>query len=73
MNGNIVKYKHHHRTVSVYEELKGKHRAHCLCYDCRYFKPGEADNCIIAQKLYTFDIEHGVTTPVWECEVFKEV
>jgi hypothetical protein len=26
----IIKYKHHGREVFVQEELKGKHREHCL-------------------------------------------
>ena len=35
---SIVKYKHHGVNVSVREDLKGKHREHCLCWICLEIK-----------------------------------
>ena len=67
MTSPIVQHIHHGRLVSVYEHLKGKHRDHCLCYACTKFNPGCENNCPIAQKLYQFDVEHDLVTPVWEC------
>jgi len=68
-----IKYKHHGIDVSVREDLKGKHREHCLCWNCAKFKPEDREaNCQIANLLYKFDILHNVTTPVWECKKFKE-
>jgi len=64
----IVKYEHHGEFVCVRDDLKGKHRQHCLCYaGCARFKPEKPDNCIIAQALYSLCVIHNVTTPVWEC------
>lgn len=60
-------YKHHGQMVAVRKSLKGMHREHCLCYICRKFKPGDKDNCPKAQKLYEFDVENDMTTPVFEC------
>jgi hypothetical protein len=70
----IIKYEHHGKNVSVQEHLKGKHREHCLCYyNCIFFKPEDRENnCSIANKLYQFDVDNNVTTPVWECEKYKK-
>lgn len=64
----IEQYEHHGVVVSVQSHLKGKHREHCLCFkNCKYFKPGTPENCLIAQENYNFCVKHGMTTPVWEC------
>ena len=69
---DIEQYSHHGTLVSVQRHLKGKHRDHCLCYQgCQWFKPGEAENCFIAQALYKFCIDNDVTTPVFECHIYK--
>ena len=67
MTSPVIRYSHHGKVVSVYEHLKGKHRDHCLCYSCAKFHPGCDDNCPTAQKLYQFDVEYDLVTPVWEC------
>jgi hypothetical protein len=67
----IEHYEHHGVTVAVQSHLKGKHREHCLCYQgCKWFKPGEDDNCFIAQELYEFCVNNNMTTPVFECASF---
>ena len=67
----FIEYEHHGKMVSVREDLKGKHREHCLCYKCKWFKPKDIEkNCPIANKLYEFNCQYGVTTPVWECKTF---
>jgi hypothetical protein len=67
-----IQYDHHGTTVWVREDLKGTHRQYCLCWSCANLKPGSAENCPIAQKLYELDVEHHLTTPVFECPEFKE-
>ena len=68
MKPEIIKVEKFGKTLSVQAHLLGKHREHCLCWSgCKHFKPGEDDNCEIAKKLLQFDIDNGVTTPVWEC------
>ena len=70
----IVRYVHHGRTVAVGQDLKGRHKEHCLCFrPCKKFKPGMPEtNCPIANLIYAVDIQCGVTTPVWECPLFEE-
>lgn len=70
--GNIIEYKHHGKLVKVDENLKGKHREHCLCFRCRLFAPGQGHNCGVAELLYQFCKEYSVTTPVFECPWIKE-
>lgn len=67
-----IVYKHHGEHVHVREDLKGRHREHCLCYDCELFKPNMINNCPIAEKVYNLDRETGLTTPVWECMYFRQ-
>ena len=68
----IIKYKHHGVNVSVREDLKGKHREHCLCWICEKFNSKDrGTNCNIANKLFEFDKYYSVTTPVWECKKFR--
>lgn len=72
----IIEYDHTYRDgptahVFVQEELKGKHRDHCLCFQgCQSFKPGTPENCPLAEELYQFCVRNNMTTPVWECPVF---
>lgn len=65
-------YTHHDKVVWVRSDLRGTHRANCLCYSCAAFKPDEKDNCRIAQMLYKLDVAFDLVTPVYECPVFQE-
>ena len=69
---NIERYVHHGVEVAVQVQLRGKHREHCLCWGCEKLKPGEADNCEIAQGLYEHCVKHNLVTPVYECPEFQE-
>jgi len=65
------RYEHHGVTVWVYSDLRGKHRRHCLCFDCQSFYPDVPDmNCKIAEALFRFDRLNGLVTPVYECPEF---
>lgn len=69
---NIIKYEHHGNMVYVDEELKGKHRAHCLCWSCKLFTPQDRDgNCPTANLLYSLCVLEGLTTPVYECPKYE--
>jgi len=67
-----VKYVHHDGEVSTFAETKGRHREFCLCHNhCKFFKPGEKDNCEIAQLNFSLCLAYNVTTPVIECPEFE--
>ena len=71
--GKIIQYEHHGRMVYVDEDLKGRHREHCLCFRCAKFHPEDrAKNCPIANLNYAMDVLLNLVTPVWECPEFKE-
>ena len=68
----FVQYVHHGGNVWVREDMKGKHRAHCLCYSCEQFKPDTEANCLVAERVYKACKEFWLLTPVWECAWFIE-
>ena len=71
--GKIISYVHHGVIVFVDEDLKGKHRKHCLCWRCRNFTPDDRENnCRIASLNYAMCQLEGLVTPVYECPEFDE-
>ncbi len=66
------KYKHHGKQVFVREDLKGRHREHCLCFRCKRFNQFEPlENCHIANLVYATCVKYNLVLPVWECPDFK--
>lgn len=64
----IERYVHHGKTVAVQSRLRGQHREYCLCWlNCKKFKPGEHDNCLVAQAVYANCVAFNTVTPVFEC------
>lgn len=70
--GKIIQYTHHNWRVSVDEDLKGKHREHCLCFRCDLFAPNQHHNCAIAQGIFHICQKHGLTLPVRECPYYAK-
>lgn len=71
--GKIIEYEHHGQIVKVDEDLKGKHRDHCLCHRCEKFVPEDrGKNCQIANRLFQICRDFNLVTPVYECKVFEE-
>lgn len=70
--GKIIEYEHHGTIVKVDEDLKGKHREHCLCWKCGNFKPRTPENCERANELFQYCVKWDMTTPVFECPAFIE-
>lgn len=65
------RYNHHGHEVWVKKDLKGKHREHCLCWECERFKPDEREkSCVIANLVYALCVAEGLVLPVWECGFF---
>jgi len=71
MTASYTKYVHHGKVVFVRKDLKGLHQKFCLCYQCARFKPGQPDNCEIAQAVFGNCVKFGIVTPLWECPVFE--
>ena len=67
----VEHYNHHGVEVAVQPGLRGKHREHCLCWHCARLKPGQSDNCEVAQALYVHCVKNDLVTPVYECPKFK--
>ena len=72
----IGEYKymiHHGRYVKALRKMAGKHRKHCLCHQgCKKFKPGSADNCPVAERLFKLDKKFDLVTPVYECPYYEK-
>lgn len=74
----VIRYDHawgeRSVNVAVLAENKGKHKDNCLCFQgCRFFKPGEADNCGLAEANYEFCVRNDMVCPVWECPMYQPV
>ena len=70
MYKKVTVYNHYGNVVFVFEEDKGKHREHCLCWSCGKFYPEPKDmakNCPVASLLYNICVTLKLVTPVWEC------
>ena len=68
----IERYEHHGVEVSVFSHLKGTHRSACLCFSgCKRFRPGEPDNCQIADANYRLCVEYNIVAPVGECPKYE--
>jgi hypothetical protein len=74
MEKQIEKYEHHGELVSVFSEVRGKHREFCLCFQgCARFKPGQPDNCEIAQATFENCVKYNTVTPMWECPKYESI
>ena len=70
----ITSYLHHGKYVYVREDQKGKHREHCLCWECEHFNPDNREkNCVLANMVYALDQALDLVTPVWECPEFSQL
>lgn len=70
--GKIVGYLHHGNYVKVDEDLKGKHREHCLCFRCTLFTPEDrTNNCKLANLNFANCELNGMVLPVYECPKFE--
>ena len=68
------KYEHFGNGIEqwVKSDLKGKHRDHCLCWNCVNFDPDDHENnCNIARSVYALCVEFNMVIPVWECPYFE--
>lgn len=64
-------FMHHGKLVIGRTDLKGRHREHCLCFDCDKFSFDKEKNCRIANLLFAVDQQCEITTPVFYCAKFN--
>jgi len=70
--GKIVGYLHHGNYVYADQDLKGKHKEHCLCWRCELFTPeNQETNCKIANLNFANCVLNDLVLPVYECPKFK--
>jgi len=64
---NVRKEKVYWRQVQVSKKLEELRPTHCLCMSCVRLKPGQLNNCPIAQGLYNVCAGNDVALAVTRC------
>ncbi len=68
-----VSYERNGAVGWVREDLKGKQKEFCMCWDCSKFAPDQDDKgCQIIHAVLTLAAEKNIVLPVWECREFDE-
>ncbi len=67
MKGTPRQEEHYGHVVWVSPLLEEIRREECLCWNCSRLKPGQPDNCSIAESLYGICVRENVATPVTRC------
>jgi len=56
----------------VREDLNGKQKEYCMCWDCSKFKPELANKgCSIIAEVLNLAAQKEIVLPVWECNNFS--
>ena len=62
---------HHGTEVWVNPTTENVRRVECLCFNCKNSKPGQPDNCPIAQSFYHLCVKENVAMTVTRCPAWK--
>ena len=62
---------HYGSMVWVNPATETLRRTECLCLNCSNLKPGQPDNCHIAQAFYSVCVEENVALAVTRCPLWK--
>ena len=62
--------EHHGANVFVNKTTESIRYEECLCLNCGRLKPGESDNCPIAQAFYDICVKENVALMVTRCPVW---
>ncbi len=63
--------EHYGKRVFVNPTTEYIRRAECLCLNCGNLKPGQPDNCQIAQALFEVCVRENVALAVTRCPIWK--
>ena len=65
-------YEKNGQSVWVRQDLKGRQKEFCMCWDCNSFKPEAADKgCLIIRDVLALASQKAIVLPVWECPKFQ--
>lgn len=62
---------HYGKDVWVNPTTESLRRSECLCLNCDNLKPGQPDNCHIAQAFYQICVQDNVALAVTRCPLWK--
>jgi hypothetical protein len=62
---------HYGHEVWVNPTTESLRRSECLCLNCGNLKPGQPDNCHIAQTFYQVCVQNNVALAVTRCPLWK--
>jgi len=66
-------YERNGAVVWVRNDLKGRQKEFCMCWDCRRFAPEREDRgCPIINEVLTLAAVKKIVLPVWECQAFQQ-
>ena len=66
-------YEKNGKTVWVRQDLKGRQKEFCMCWDCTRFKPDTQDKgCAAIKAVLDLAAARSIVLPVWECPEFSQ-
>lgn len=71
MRENPIKDIYFGQEVYVNPTTESLRESECLCLNCGNLKPGQSDNCHIAQALYQICVKENVAFPITRCPIWK--
>lgn len=71
MKEKARKEMHYEKEVWVNPTTESLRKDECLCLNCNNLKPGQPDNCSIAQVFYKTCVKENVALLVTRCPLFE--
>ena len=71
MEKHPKKETHYGKEVYVNPTTESMRKEECLCLNCGCLKPGQPDNCPIAQSFYEICVEKNIALIVTRCPLWK--
>lgn len=71
MREQPVKMESYGKKVWANPTTESLRRSECLCLNCANLKPGQPDNCHIAQSLYEICVKENIALAVTRCPLWK--
>jgi hypothetical protein len=62
---------HYNQAVWTNPTTEPLRRTECLCLNCGLMKPGQLDNCPVAQSLYQICVRENLALVITRCPLWK--